>query len=127
MKLTDFLNAINATKKNALDEFPEAERLYPPFVVNRCLSYFPDTVMQANEMNQNSHIDNKMQHDYLMHSTRSRRRFSKWFKVEDDADVELIKEHFNINTRRAREYKKLLTKEDLFSLRKLWSSTKNPK
>ena len=92
MKLTDFLNSINSTKKNALDEFPEAERLYTPFIVNRCLSYFPDTIMQANEMNKNSHMDNKMQHDYLMHSTRSRRRFSKWFKIENDPDIELIKE-----------------------------------
>ncbi|MBC8443065.1 MAG: DNA polymerase clamp loader subunit A [Proteobacteria bacterium] len=127
MKLTDFLNSINSTKKNILDGCPEAERLYTPFVVNRCLSYFPDTIMQSNEMNMSSHMDSKIQYDYLLNSTRSRRRFSKWFKIENDSDVELIKQHYNINTRRAREYKKLMTKENIISLRNLWSSTENPK
>ena len=127
MKLGDFLNSINSTKKNALDKCPEAERLYTPFIVNRCLSYFPDTIMQSNEMNISSHLDNKVQYDYLLNSTRSRRRFSRWLKIENDSDIELIKEHYNINTRRAREYKKLMTKEDVISLRELWSSTENPK
>ena len=126
MKLTDFLNSINSTKKNILDSCPEAERLYTPFVVNRCLSYFPDTIMQSNEMNMHSHLDNKVQYDYLLNSTRSRRRFSKWFKVENDLDIELIKEHYNVNNRRAKEYKSLMSQSDIESLRQLWSTTENP-
>tara|TARA_Y100000004_G_C8918294_1_gene414153 strand:+ start:232 stop:615 length:384 start_codon:yes stop_codon:yes gene_type:complete len=126
MKLTDFLNSINSTKKNILDGCPEAERLYTPFVVNRCLSYFPDTIMQANEMNIHNHLENKVQYDYLLNSTRSRRRFSKWFKVENDSDIELIKEHYNVNNRRAKEYKSLMSKSDIESLRQLWSTTENP-
>jgi hypothetical protein len=109
-----------------LDEYPEAERLYVPFVVNRCLSYFPDTIMQANEMNMNSHIDGKTQYDFLLNSTRSRRRFSKWFKIETDPDVELIKTHFNVNTHRAREYKVLMTKHDIDTIREVWSTTESP-
>ena len=127
MKLSDFLNSINSTKKNLMDGCPESERLYAPFIVNRCLSYFPDTIMQSNEMNLSNHLDRKIQYDYLLNSTRSRRRFSKWFKTEDDADIELIKEHYNINGRRAREYKSLMTEKDIISLRELWSSTENPK
>ena len=126
MKLTDFLNSINSTKKNILDSCPEAERLYTPFVVNRCLSYFPDTIMQSNEMNMHSHLDNKVQYDYLLNSTRSRRSFSKWFKVENDSDIELIKEHYNVNNRRAKEYKSLMSQSDIESLRQLWSTTENP-
>ena len=47
MKLSEYLNAINHSKDDLLvDE--HAEKKYVPFVVNRCLSYFPDTIMQAN-------------------------------------------------------------------------------
>ena len=126
MKLTDFLNSINATKKNILDSQPEAEKLYTPFVINRCLSYFPDTIMQSNEMNQNSHLDHKMQYDFLLNSTRSRRRFSKWFKVENDSDIELIKEHYNINSKRAREYRYIISDEDMNTLRNMYASIENP-
>ena len=55
MKLTDFLNSINHTKDDLFSDDDEyAEKLYQGFVVNRSLSYFPDTVFHANEMN----IDN---------------------------------------------------------------------
>ena len=46
MKLTDFLNAINYTKDPIMDtEDDWVEKKYPAFVVNRCLSYFPDSTV----------------------------------------------------------------------------------
>ena len=47
----DYLNAINLTKKNIFAEDPLADKEYVPYIVNRGLSYFPDTVLYANEMN----------------------------------------------------------------------------
>jgi len=51
----DYLNSINVTKQNMMrgsenDEL--AEKGYNPFMVNRGLSYFQDTIALANEMNQ---------------------------------------------------------------------------
>ena len=46
----EFLNAINYTKKDLMVD-PENEKHYNSFVINRSLSYFPDTVAIANEMN----------------------------------------------------------------------------
>jgi histone deacetylase complex regulatory component SIN3 len=43
--LGDFLKAINITKENLLEEDSLTEKEYVPFVVNRTLSYFPDTVL----------------------------------------------------------------------------------
>ena len=43
----DYLNAINDTKQNVIEDSdnPElAEKLYPPYLVNRGLSFFIDTV-----------------------------------------------------------------------------------
>ena len=31
----------------------KTERKYPPFIVNKCLSSFTDTILYANEMNKN--------------------------------------------------------------------------
>ena len=84
MKLSDYLKAINHTKEPLLDTDDEfIEKGYVPFVVNRCLSYFPDTIFMVNQMNACPTVDKKMHFDYLLNSIRKRKRFSKWFKNED--------------------------------------------
>ena len=64
MELKDWLNSINQTKNNLIDEDPLVEKDYPPYIVNRC---FSDTWMQlfANEMNQYHFLPKKMQYDFL--------------------------------------------------------------
>jgi len=66
LKLKDFLGSINHDKKPLLDKDEANARLYKPFVVNRCLSYFPDTIFHANEMNCVPWLDNKSQFDNSM-------------------------------------------------------------
>ena len=51
MDLKDWLNSINYTKKNLIDEDPSIEKDYPPYIVNRCMSGHLDAIMFANEMN----------------------------------------------------------------------------
>ena len=69
----DYLNAINTTKKDIMvDEL--AEKSYSPFMVNRGLSYFPDTILYANEMNKNHHIDHRLQFDFFINTIRKRKR-----------------------------------------------------
>ena len=72
----DFLNAINDTKVDLFTD-PQADKDYNAFLINRGLSYFPDTIFYANEMNKSDHIDKKMQFDFLMNSITKRKRFSK--------------------------------------------------
>ena len=57
----DYLNTINDTKQDIM-ETEEDERSYVPFVINRSLSYFADTVGLANVVNQHHHIDKKLQY-----------------------------------------------------------------
>ena len=46
----EYVNSINYTKKDIMiDDI--AEKAYNPFMINRSLSYFNDTVAMANEMN----------------------------------------------------------------------------
>lgn len=117
MQLKDFLNSINDTKENLIDADSNCERLYLPYIVNRCMSYFSDTILYANEMNRYHHLDNKMQYDYYMNSIRKRKRFSKWIKAEQSDDIELIKSHFNYSEKKAREVYDILGEEGVAELK----------
>ena len=102
-QLTDYLKAINETKEPLMDTPEWGKTSYPPFVVGRCLSYFPDTLFAVNEMNTRAHIDPKMHFDFLRGAVRKRKRFSKWLKREEDARVAALIEYYGFSSRKARE------------------------
>lgn len=114
--LGDFLKAINKNKSPIIDEDPLTEKEYIPFVVNRTLSYFPDTVLFANEMNRLPMAERKMQFDYLRHAIRANSRFSKWTKPVVEKRIELIKKVYGYNNQRAREVADLLSDKDFAQL-----------
>lgn len=112
--LSDYLNAINVSKEPLMDESEGyAKQSYPPFVVTRCLSYFPDTLFVVNEMNTRPHTDSKMHFDFLRHAVRPRKRFSKWLKREEDERVGALVEYYGISSRKAREALRVLTEEEI--------------
>src|SRR5210317_2177720 len=117
MKPFEYVNAINMTKKDIMvDDL--AEKAYNPFIINRSLSYFNDTVLMANEMNINHHLDNRLQFDFFINIVRKRKRFSKWFKPESVSDVEVVKEYYGYSNEKARQILTLLTKEQIEQLKK---------
>jgi hypothetical protein len=98
--LGDFLKSINT--KNVKLGVLEVEEDYNPFIINRALSYFIDTVMYANEMNKYPTCDVNMQYDFYYYSLRKRSRFSPWVKPEKPTErVELLKEYYGYNTKNA--------------------------
>ena len=113
----DFLNTINDTKKDIMiDDI--AEKAYAPFMVNRTLSYFPDTVCIANEMNRYHHLDKKLQYHFLINIIRKRKRFSKWIKPDLDSNIEVVKEYYGYSNEKARQVHNLFTSEQIEELRK---------
>ena len=108
----DYLNSINATKKDIMED-DLAEKAYNSFMVNRGLSYFNDTVLIANEMNLNSHLDKKLQYHFLINIVRKRKRFSKWAKPETESDIEAVKEYYGYNNEKARQALTLLSPENI--------------
>ena len=120
MKLSIYLKAINKdkTKMEDLDADVETvKKKYSPFIVNRCLSFFPDTIIQVNNMNANAHLDKDIQYEYLRTSTRSRSRFSPWEKKGKHADLDLVKEYYGYSNAKAYQVLDLLTEEDLDIMR----------
>ena len=110
----DFINDINFGKKNLLkdDDKGILEKEYNSFIINRGLSYFSDTVLYANEMNLRHELDKRMQNDYLLHSIRPKKRFSKWAKNKKEERVDLIKQYFNYSNQKAREVLDIITDEE---------------
>ena len=112
----DFLNSINMTKKDLMED-PDTEKQYVPFVVNRSLSYFPDTVAIANEMNKYHHLDSRLQYQFLINMIRKRKRFSKWVKPELENDLESVKEYYGYSNEKARQVLPLLSPSQLQQLK----------
>ncbi len=111
-----FTDAINYTKEDIMiDDI--TEKAYNPFLINRSLSYFPDTVLAANEMNRNHHIDNRLQFDFFINIVRKRKRFSKWFKPEEISDLEIVKEYYGYSNEKARQILTLLSTEQINELK----------
>ena len=112
-QLKDYLYSINQSKKNILDDDPDAARKYPAYVVNRCLSSFTDTVLYANEMNKNSHLPSKMQYDFLLNSVKPRKRFSPWARKDSIDYLDVVKEYYGYNDDKALQALRILTKDQL--------------
>lgn len=119
MKLSEYLKAINHTKETLLDTEDEfVEKQYTPFIINRCLSYFPDTIFYVNEMNACPSVDKKMHFDYLLNIIRKRKRYSKWLKNEECQKINIVKEYFGYSDRKAREVVNLLNDADIEEMTK---------
>jgi hypothetical protein len=108
MNLGKVLESINYTKEDILD--PNGKD-YVPFIVNKSLSYFMDTVAYANEMNKYPFLDKRMQYDYLKGSIRKRKRFSGWVKKDKSDVIDAIIKYYDVSYRKASEYEKLLTED----------------
>jgi hypothetical protein len=108
----EFVNSINITKKDIMHD-DISEKAYPPFMVNRALSYFNDTVLYANEMNINHTIDNKLQYHFLINIIKKKERFSKWLKPQEVNNLELIKEYYGYSNEKAKSVLPLFNDEQI--------------
>ena len=112
----DYLNTINDTKIDIMKDDVD-ERAYNSFMVNRSLSYFPDTVALANELNRYHHLDKKLQYHFLLNIIRKRKRFSKWIKADVVADIDVVKQYYGYSNNKARQVLSLLSEDQLNTLR----------
>ena len=108
----DFINAISHTKIDLMEQ-ENAESQYKSYVINKGLSFYPDTVIQANEMNSRPHLDRKMQFNFLINIIRSKKRYSKWLKPEKLNDLEVVQEYYGYSKEKARQVLPLLSDEQI--------------
>jgi hypothetical protein len=120
MKLSDYLNAINHTKvamDKLDDDYEYVLKKYVPFIINKGMSYFPESIIQSNNMNFFCGIDKRMHFDYLQRSIRKRKRFCKWMKKTKPSDLQAIKDYFGYSNGKAYEALDILSKEQINNIK----------
>ena len=117
-ELKDWLNSINFTKENLTEENPDLIKEYAPFIINKCLSGQIDTILFANEMNMNHHLDKDMQYSFYLNSLRKRKRFSPWLRKDKITDLECVKQYYGYSNEKASQALKILTKEQINFIKK---------
>tara|TARA_Y100001963_G_scaffold141644_1_gene210082 strand:- start:179 stop:574 length:396 start_codon:yes stop_codon:yes gene_type:complete len=117
-ELKDYLKAINQTKEPLLDtEDEQWEKKYAPFIVNKCLAPFSDTIMLVNEINQQHHLDKKLQFDFLINSLRPRNRYAPWMKAKKLKNLEYVKEFYGFNNAKAKSALDILTDDQVSAIK----------
>ena len=112
-ELKDWLNSINHTKKNLIDEDPSIEKEYSPYIVNRCFSGHLDAILFANEMNKYNLLPKKMQYDFFINILRTKKRFSPWIRKDKIKDLDYVKRYYGYSNEKALQVLKILTKQQL--------------
>ena len=115
--LKDWLNSINVTKNNLIDEDPDLEKGYPSYIINRCLSGQIDSVMFANEINKHPNLSKKLHYDFFLNSLRKRKRYSPWIRKEQIENLDLVKKYYGYSSEKAKQVLNILTKEQLSFIR----------
>jgi hypothetical protein len=113
IELKDWLNSLNFTKENLLEEDSTLIKEYPPYIINRCFSGHLDCVLIANEMNKYHFLDKDMQYNFYLNILRKRKRFSPWIKKEKVSDLEFVKQYYGYSTEKASQVLKILSNEQI--------------
>ena len=113
MELKDWLNSINFTKENLIEEDPDLIKEYPPFIINRCLSGHLDAIMFANEMNKYPNLDKDLQYHFYLNTLRKKKRFSPWLRKDKVTDLEIIKQYYGYSNEKALNALKILTLDQI--------------
>jgi hypothetical protein len=112
-ELKDWLNSINFTKENLMEQDPTTVKEYAPYIINKCLSGQIDTILFANEMNMNHQLDKDMQYSFYLNSLRKRKRFSPWLRKDKVQDLECVKRYYGYSNEKALQALKILNKSQL--------------
>lgn len=113
----DFVNSINYEKKDLFED-PQAEKDYKAFIVNKALSYFPDTVLYANAMNVHNQIPVEWQFDFLISTITKKRRYSKWNKKEIPSEsLTAVSTFYKYSTEKALEAMSILSNEQINAIK----------
>jgi hypothetical protein len=117
-ELKEYLNAINVSKESLMDSEDEAwEKKYAPFIVNKCVAPFPDTILLVNELNRYHHLDKKLQFDFLLNSLRARKRYTPWLKAKKLKNLEYVKEYYGYNNEKAKAALDILDDEQISAIK----------
>lgn len=111
----DVIKDITHEKRGIITNDNESD--YSPWMINKGLSYYIDTVEHANRMNIMHNLPEKLQNDYLINIIRKKKRFSKWFKAEKNDDLDVIMKFYNCNRQKAKSMLLILSSDQIKTIK----------
>ncbi len=117
-ELKDWLNSINFTKENLIEEDDSLKKEYPPFIVNKCLSGHLDCILFANEMNKYHFLDKDIQYNFYINILRKKKRFSPWLRKDKITNLEYDKKYYGYSNEKASQALKILSHEQIEFIKK---------
>lgn len=119
MNVFDIVNQINYGKEDIFND-PQTQKEYSPFVINKALSFGPDTILYANEMNLHYNLDKKLQYEFLKNSIPKRKRFNKWIKKgTNPKHLDLVCSYYKYSKERGMEALSILSEDQIEQLKQL--------
>ena len=112
-KLKNWLDSVNFSKRNIVEEDGAEIKTYVPFLMNRILSGHLDCIMFANEMNKFPNLDKDLQYSFYLNTLRKKRRFSPWLRKDKVTDLEIVKQYYGYSNEKASNALKILTPEQI--------------
>ena len=117
-QLKDYLNSINLTKENLMEtDDPMWEKKYSPFIINKCVAPFNDTIMLVNEMNQRHHLDSKLQYEFLLNTIRPKKRYAPWVKADKLKNLDYVKEYYGYSNEKAKQALSILNDDQITTIK----------
>lgn len=107
----DFVKSITWTKDDIMN--PETEKAYDAYIVNKSLSYYPDTLEYSIAINQYPFVPKDCQYYFYLYGVQKKKRFSQWIKTDKNDNLELVCRHFNYSVKKAKEALEILTKDQI--------------
>ena len=117
-ELKEYLKSINQTKENLMDsDDPMWEKKYSPYIINKCIAPFNDTIMFVNEINMRHHLENKLQYDFLLNTIRPKNRYAPWIRGSKIKDLEFIKEYYGYSNEKAKVALQILSNDQIKTIK----------
>ena len=119
-KVSPFDLAHDLTTRERYDSDVSEMKSYTKFLLNRTLSYHPDLIAYAHEMNIHIDVSDKLHYDYMHHSIDKKRRSKKyWAKSKKYEHLEMVKEYFNYSNQKALSALSVLSDSDIETIENL--------
>ena len=117
-ELKEYLKSINQTKENLMNsDDPMWEKKYSPYIINKCIAPFNDTIMFVNEINMRHHLENKLQYDFLLNTIRPKNRYAPWVRGSKIKDLEFIKEYYGYSNEKAKVALQILSNDQIKTIK----------
>ena len=107
------------TKSISSKNYPQTLEGFSPWLTNSSFSQRKDTVMYANEMNRYHQLSDKEQFDFYFHAMPKGNYFAKWAKEVKSKYSDAIMWYFDVSYKVAKQYEKVLKKDQMESILKI--------